>query len=174
MWRGRLRETTEASGWFRFPVSCELKQRSPLLCVWTQPSPAVQTPRGRSSFKFSQHRGTQSPFVLTSFSYSLHTHLSQAFSSHRQDSSRLHPKGFFFSFHLKVLCACKNPTVFRFKKGKVDAFIYSLILIVLRCSIGNPGEHSSGGVCGWLPTGYAPQGALLTVWSMPEALPGAA
>lgn len=156
-----------------------------LLCVWTQASSVVGTPRGRSYFTIFAMQGRQSHFFFWSHSWRpLHTHLSWAFYSSRQDPSMFNSKGLFFPLYFSV--PMKVPCVWEkfnqnlgFKKYKVNAYIYAPTLIMVHnpqlifCNLAGYSWVGGGYVCMWLsmmctPWGRTPQ--LEFIWEVLPAI----
>lgn len=142
--------------------------------------------KGQKLFYNLCNAGKAEPFFFF-WSHSwrpLHTHLSWAFYSSRQDPSMFNSKGLFFPLYFSV--PMKVPCVWEkfnqnlgFKKYKVNAYIYAPTLIMVHnpqlifCNLAGYSWVGGGYVCMWLsmmctPWGRTPQ--LEFIWEVLPAI----
>ena len=192
-WRG--------SGWSHFPGSSPYNDGA---LQFSHMSKTLKTPSakpccvcGRKHHQSWEHQGAEvilqslqcregrAIFFFWSHSWRpLHTHLSWAFYSSRQDPSMFNSKGLFFPLYFSV--PMKVPCVWEkfnqnlgFKKYKVNAYIYAPTLIMVHnpqlifCNLAGYSWVGGGYVCMWLsmmctPWGRTPQ--LEFIWEVLPAI----
>lgn len=187
-WEGNRRETAVGFGMAKFPSDVHTAAAGVPFCkalwrIWTQTLPAVETPRGKSSFQLFPVQGNAEPFVPAGLMLpgSLHIHPFDAFYRNRQDSSRLNPRGFCFPLHLvlhmKVVCVCKkfNHCLGSRIKKRMSLFTPNTDhALQPRIDLWQPWRTFLKGHLQRVHRGAQPQGTGMPfpVWSIPEVLPG--